>query len=333
MQYRRFGRTGWQISEVGFGMWAMGEWTAESATRLYQSLERAVALGCNFFDTAYGYGWGKSEKLLGRLVRAHPDTKLFVATKLPPKNQKWPSRPHYALDDTFPPDHIIEFTERSLENLGLDSIDLMQFHVWEDAWAGDQRWRRAVTDLKRQGLVKAFGISVNRWEPNNGLEALRCGMLDAVQVVYNIFDQAPEDRLFPLCQELDIAVIARVPFDEGTLTGKVTKNTVFAEDDWRSTYFVPGLLEEAVARADALHPTLPAGMTMADTALRFILANPDVSTTIPGMRQLRHVEANMAVSDGSKLPNSVLQMLRRHRWDRDPEAYFDLDNMTPWASR
>jgi aryl-alcohol dehydrogenase-like predicted oxidoreductase len=333
MLYREFGRTGWQISEVGFGMWAMGEWTGESATRLYQSLERAVALGCNFFDTAYGYGWGKSEKLLGRLVRAHPDTKLFVATKLPPKNQRWPSRPHHALDDTFPPDHIIEFTEKSLENLGLDSIDLMQFHVWEDAWARDKRWQRTVSDLKRQGLVKAFGISVNRWEPNNGLEALRSGVLDAVQVVYNIFDQAPEDQLIPLCHELDIAVIARVPFDEGTLTGNITEYTVFAEDDWRITYFVPRLLEEAVSRANALRSILPVNMTMAEAALRFILANPDISTTIPGMRQLRHVEANMAVSDGSKLPNSLIQTLRRHRWDRDPDEYFDLNNTTPWASR
>ena len=211
MHYRTFGRTGWQVSEVGYGMWAMGHgWAGSDDEESMRSLERSVELGCNFFDTAWAYGDGHSEKLLGQLVRNHPDKKLYTASKIPSKNRKWPARPQYPLDEVFPPDYIKEYTEKSLENLGLDSLDLMQFHVWDDSWAEDESWQRAVDDLKRQGLFHAFGISVNRWEPENVIAALRTGMVDAVQVIYNIFDQAPEDKLFPVAEELDIAVIARV---------------------------------------------------------------------------------------------------------------------------
>jgi len=221
----------------------------------------------------------------------------------------------------FPPDYIRQYTESSLENLGLDSIDLMQFHVWEDGWAGDEGWQRAVDDLKREGLIGAIGISVNRWEPNNALQTLRTGLMDAVQVIYNIFDQAPEDELFPLCDELNIGVIARVPFDEGTLTGTLTKNMRWPEGDWRNTYFVPENLNESVDRAEALRPLVPEHMTMAQMALRFILANPTVSTIIPGMRKLRHVEANIATSDGQALPPALITALRDHRWDREPTEW------------
>jgi aryl-alcohol dehydrogenase-like predicted oxidoreductase len=199
MHYRTFGRTGWRISEIGYGMWGMAGWTGSDDEESLQSLHRAVELGCNFFDTAWAYGSGHSEKLLGELVRAYPNQKLYTASKIPPKNSKWPSRRGYTLDECFPPEHIREYTEKSLENLGLDSLDLMQFHVWEDAWANDERWQRAVNDLKAEGLIHAIGVSVNRWEPWNALETLRTGQVDAVQVIYNIFDQAPEDQLFPVC--------------------------------------------------------------------------------------------------------------------------------------
>jgi aryl-alcohol dehydrogenase-like predicted oxidoreductase len=283
-----------------------------------QSLHRAVELGCNFFDTAWGYGAGHSEGLLGDLVRAYPGKKLYTASKIPPKNFKWPSRRGYTLDECFPPDHIREYTEKSLDNLGLDSVDLMQFHVWEDAWAEDERWQRAVGDLKREGLINAIGISVNRWEPDNCLNTLRTGLIDAAQVIHNIFDQAPEDNLFPLCRELNVGVIARVPFDEGTLAGTLTKDSRWPEGDWRNTYFVPENLNASVDRAAALRPLIPPGMTMPDMALRFILASPDVSTIIPGMRKLRHVEANSAASDGKALPADLIAKLRAHRWDRVP---------------
>ena len=321
MLYRTFGRTGWQVSEIGYGMWGMGGWTGSDDDQSLSSLHRSVELGCNFFDTAWAYGDGHSERLLGELVRAYPDKKLYTASKIPPKNRIWPSKPHFKIEDVFPPEYIRQYTESSLENLGLDSLDLMQFHVWEDGWAHDEGWQRAVDDLKREGLIHAIGISLNRWEPNNALETLRTGLMDAVQVIYNIFDQAPEDELFPLCDELNVAVIARVPFDEGTLTGTLTKDMRWPEGDWRNTYFVPENLNESVDRAEALRPLVPEHMTMAQMALRFILANPTVSTIIPGMRKLRHVEVNIATSDGQALPPALITALRAHRWDRVPTEW------------
>ena len=318
MRYRTFGRTGWQVGDVGYGMWGMGGWSGSDDEESMRSLHRAVELGCNFFDTAWAYGQGRSERLLGRLVRAHPDKKLYTATKIPPKNSRWPARPEYTLDETFPPDHIRRYTESSLRNLRLDSVDLIQFHVWEDGWADDERWQRAVDDLKREGLVRAIGISINRWEPENAIRALRTGLIDAVQVIYNIFDQAPEDRLFPVCRELNVGVIARVPFDEGTLTGTLTLDSKWPEGDWRNSYFVPENLKASVERAEALRPTIPSGKTMPEMALRFILSNPDVSTVIPGMRKIKYVESNIACSDAGGLAPELIQQLRAHRWDRKP---------------
>ncbi|WP_169974830.1 aldo/keto reductase [Tautonia rosea] len=321
MQYRTFGRTGWSVSEIGYGMWGMAGWVDSNDDESMASLHRSVELGCTFFDTAWGYGEGHSERLLGRLVKAHPDRRLYVATKIPPKNFTWPSRRGFTLDDCFPPDHIRAYAEKSLANLDLPRIDLLQFHVWEDAWATDDRWQRAMDDLKREGLVEAVGVSVNRWEPTNGVEAIKTGLVDAVQVIYNIFDQAPEDELFPLCRERNIGVIARVPFDEGTLTGNLSYDSTWPEGDWRNTYFVPENLRTSVDRAEALRPLVPEGMTMPELALRWILAEPTVSTIIPGMRKLRHVEANIATSDGVPLEPKLHQSLRAHRWDRTPTSW------------
>ena len=321
MQYRKFGRTGWQVSEVGYGMWGMAGWTGSEEDEVNRSLDRAIELGCNFFDTAWAYGAGLSEEILNKTIQRHPGKRLYVATKIPPKNRKWPSKPDYKLAEVFPSEYIIEYTEKSLKNLGVETIDLQQFHVWEDSWAQQDEWKEAIQKLTRQGKVQAWGISVNRWEPDNSLETIRTGLIDAVQVIYNIFDQAPEDNLFPLCRERDIAVIARVPFDEGTLTGTITKETTFPEGDWRATYFVPENLHSSVEHADALRPLIPQGMTMAEMALRFILSNPDVSTTIPGMRKVRNVEANLATSDGKGLPKELLEQLKHHRWDRQPTEW------------
>lgn len=318
MQYRTFGRTGWKVSEIGYGMWGLAAWTGSDIKEIETSLDASVDLGCNFFDTAWAYASGKSEKILGDLVRRHPQNRLYTATKIPPKNFTWPSKREFSLDDCFPPDHIIEYTNRSLENIGVETIDLQQFHVWEDGWADDDRWKKAVETLKRDGKIRAIGVSVNRWEPENCLETLKTGLIDSVQVIYNIFDQAPEDRLFPLCDELDIAVIARVPFDEGTLTGAITKDTTFPEDDWRSSYFVPENLQSSVEHADALLPLVPEGMAMAEMALRFILSNKTVTTTIPGMRKINHLKSNISTSDGKGLPADLLAELKKHRWDRKP---------------
>ena len=318
MQHRVFGRTGWRVGDAGYGMWGMGGWTGSDDAESCRSLHRAVQLGCTFFDTAWAYGQGHSERLLGDLVRRQAGTRLYTASKIPPKNMKWPARAEYPLDEVYPADHIRRFTENSLENLGLPAVDLIQFHVWSDAWAGDERWQRAVTQLKEDGLVHAVGISINRWEPANAIRALRTGLIDAVQVVYNIFDQAPEDDLFPACRELGVAVIARVPFDEGTLTGSLTLDSRWPEDDFRTIYFSPDNLRESVRRAEALRPLVPAGMTMAEMAMRFILSNPDVSVVIPGMRKLAHVESNLAASDAGPLPPDLIAKLRAYRWDRRP---------------
>jgi aryl-alcohol dehydrogenase-like predicted oxidoreductase len=321
MKYRRFGKTGWQVSEIGFGMWGLAGWTGSSPAEVWRALERAVELGCNFFDTAWGYGEGKSEAVLGRLVRAHPGKRLYTATKIPPKNMQWPSRREFTLDDCFPPDHIEKFVHTSLKNAGLESFDLMQFHVWEDSWVEDDRWAKKLEELRGQGLFRAVGLSINRWEPWNGVRTVRSGLVDAVQVIYNIFDQNPEDELFPACRDMDVGVIARVPFDEGTLTGTLSKESRWPKDDWRSTYFVPENLSTSVEHADALRPLIPPGMSMPEMALRFILNNSDVSTIIAGMRTVIHVESNLAASDKGPLPAELHAKLRPHRWDRKPKEW------------
>lgn len=322
MEYRTFGRTGWEVSEIGYGMWGLAGWTGSDDEESERSLDLAVEQGCNFFDTAWAYASGKSEQILGKLVARHQSThQLYVATKIPPKNMKWPAKREYKLEDCYPANHIIEYTEKSLQNLGLETIDLQQFHVWDDSWSSGEGWQRAVEKLKQDGKIRAIGVSINRWEPENVLATLKTGLIDAVQVIYNIFDQAPEDQLFPLCRELNIGTIARVPFDEGTLTGHLTKETTFPPDDWRSTYFVEENLISSVEHADRLKPLIPEGMTMAEMALRFILSNPEVNTTIPGMRKLAHARANLRVSDGQGLPLDLLSALQNHRWDRQPSAW------------
>ncbi|HLT50914.1 MAG TPA: aldo/keto reductase [Arenibacter sp.] len=315
---RKFGITQWDISEIGYGMWGMGDWTESDDLLSARSLDLAVARGVNFFDTAWAYGQGHSEKLLGELVRRHPDKKIFTASKIPAKNFKWPARPEYTLEESYPVSHIMDYTEKTLRNLGLEQVDLMQFHTWDDSWADREEWQRAVEDLKASGKIAAMGISVNRWEPENGIKALKTGQLEAVQVIYNIFDQAPEDVLFPLCENLNIAVIARVPFDEGTLTGNITKETRFPENDWRASYFVPENLIPSAERADQLRPLVPEGMTMAEMALRFITMNSAVSTIIPGMRKEKNVLMNTRISDRKGLSKELYQDLRKHRWDRQP---------------
>jgi aryl-alcohol dehydrogenase-like predicted oxidoreductase len=322
MQYRKFGRLGWEVSEIGYGMWGIaggpGGFTGADYDTAPKCLDEAVELGCNFFDTAWIYGRGISEQMLGRLLRDHQDRKLHVATKIPPKNREWPPRPGDTLEDVFPADFVREYTQRSLENLGVQMIDLMQFHVWEDRWAEEESWQRVVTDLKSEGLVEGFGISVNRWEPTNCFKALDTGLIDAIQVIHNIFDQAPEDELFVRAEKEGIAIIARVPFDEGSLTGTLTEETKWPEGDWRNTYFCEENLIPTVERVEKLRPLVPEGMTMPEMALRFILNHPAVGTVIPGMRRTEHVRANLAVGDGRRLPESLVAALRAHRWDRKP---------------
>ena len=321
METRKFGKTNWLISELGYGMWGLAGWTGSDQNEVEKSLELSVELGCNFFDTAWGYAEGKSEEILGKLLRRHSDKKLYAATKIPPKNFIWPSKAGFQLKDCFPASHIIEYTEKSLKNLNVDQIDLQQFHVWEDAWSDQDEWKSAIEKLTKEGKVAHWGVSVNRWEPNNCLKTIETGLISSVQVIYNIFDQNPEDELFPLCKKMDVGIIARVPFDEGSLTGLLTYDTIFPADDWRSTYFVPENLTSSVDHANALKPIIPEGMDMPEMALRFILSNPDVGTIIPGMRKIKHVQSNISCSDGQGLPKAKIDELRNHRWERQPTEW------------
>jgi aryl-alcohol dehydrogenase-like predicted oxidoreductase len=330
MHNRQFGRVGWQVSEIGYGMWGMGSWTNSDDQESLESLQLAVDLGCNFFDTAFVYGDGHSEELLGQIVRSNSDRRLYTATKVPPRNKQWPALPESTLEESYPPDHVEEFVHRSLENARLENFDLMQFHTWNDEWLRDDRWFYAMDDLRSQLLISAIGISINRWEPWNGVHAVKTGQIDSVQVIYNIFDQNPEDELFPACEEMKTAVIARVPFDEGTLTGKLTKESSWPEGDWRNTYFVPENLVPSVERAERIKVVLDhwnrehkgePEISMPELALRFILSNPTVSTIIPGMRKPSHVRSNLAASDAGPLPKELLEELKKHRWVRKPAPW------------
>jgi aryl-alcohol dehydrogenase-like predicted oxidoreductase len=321
MQYRRFGRTGWDVSEIGYGMWGMAGWSGSEDAESLASLQRAVDLGCNFFDTAWAYGDGHSEQLLGKVLRANPGKRLYTATKVPPKNRKWPSQRDYSLDDCYPPSYIEEYVDKSLANLGVKTLDLIQLHTWEDKWLDDKRLLPVIEKLRESEKVRAFGLSLNRWEPWNGVRAVRSGVVDAVQVIYNIFDQNPEDELFPASREKDVAVIARVPFDEGSLTGSLTLDSKWPKGDWRNTYFVPENLKATVERVEKLKSVQRGGISLAEMALRFILNNKDVSTIIPGMRKITNVEANTAASDQGLLPSPLHAELRKHRWDRTPTKW------------
>ena len=320
MRYRKSPRLPAALSEIGYGMWGMGGWSGADDAESSRALDRAVDRGCNFFDTAWAYGDGHSERLLGALLRRRSSKELIVASKVPPKNRQWPGRAGTPADDVFPYEHVTTYTEATLSNLGVETIDLQQLHVWDDSWTDANGWRDAVEDLKRAGKIRAFGISVNRWQPENIVRVLETRIVDAVQVVYNIFDQAPEDILFPACSRLGVAVIARVPFDEGSLTGTLRPDSTWPSGDWRNIYFAPPHLAETLPRVDAVRREADAaGLSLPELALRFILSNPAVTTTIPGMRRMAHVDANLAASERGALAPDVLSRLRAHRWDRVPD--------------
>ncbi len=323
MKYRILGRTGFEVSEIAHGLWGMSGWSGSDDHQSLEALQLAVDLGCNFFDTAWAYGEGKSDALLGKILAANRGKRLYAASKIPPRNEKWPASPKDKYADVFPAKHVFKYAKSIREKLGVDSIDLLQFHVWDDSWADEKEFRQTVEKLKSDGWIRSFGLSLNRWQPENGIKAMRTELVDVVQVIYNIFDQSPEDKLFPTCRELNIGVIARVPLDEGSLGGKMTAETKFPADDWRSKYFSPDNLKKTMARVDKLKSVLPGDLSLPDAALRFILSDPTVSTTIVGMRTPDHVRGNIAASDTGPLPADLLQHLKKHRWDRTPQPWSD----------
>ena len=316
MNYRKLGRTGFAVSEIGHGLWGMGGWSGSDDRESLEALQLAVDLGCNFFDTAWTYGDGKSDRLLGQILSRNAGKRLYAASKIPPLNGKWPPSPHDSYRDAFPSAHVFKYADVIRKALGVESIDLLQFHVWNDRWAREPEFRETVESLKDEGLIRSFGLSLNRGQPENGIEALSTGFVDVVQVVYNIFDQAAEDRLFVLCEQMNIGVIARVPLDEGSLGGKITAASKFSADDWRSRYFGPENLAQTIERVRRLEGTLSESMSLPEMALRFILSHPAVSTTIVGMRKADHVRGNIATSEAGPLKPDLLRTLKSHRWER-----------------
>ncbi len=319
MNYRKLGRTGLEVSEVGYGAWGIGksQWMGAEDDESLRALNRAIDLGLTFIDTALGYGDGHSERLVGQTVRERDET-VHVSTKIPPKNLTFPAPSGLHPDETFPADHVRECTETSLKNLGLETIDVQQFHVWQDEWLGEGGWQEAVEDLKREGKIRHFGVSINDHQPANAVKLIETGLVDTVQVIYNVFDQSPEDELLPACQEHGVGVLVRVPFDEGALTGAITPQTEFDEGDFRNHYFRDDRKREVQERVRAIVSELGVGEDeIAEVALRYILSHPAVSAVIPGMRSVRNVERNMRVGDGEGLPEDQVRLLKNHRWVRN----------------
>jgi aryl-alcohol dehydrogenase-like predicted oxidoreductase len=319
LNYRTLGKTGLSVSEIGYGAWGIGKsmWIGASDDESIKALNRSIELGLNFIDTAYVYGDGHSEKLVGQVVREHSD-KIYVATKIPPKNFQWPAQTGVPAEEAFPADHVIKCTEQSLSNLGLDTIDVQQFHVWSDEWVGQGDWMEGIRKLKEQGKIRHFGVSINDNQPANAIKLIETGLVDTVQVIYNIFEQSPEDELLAACQKHNIGVIVRVALDEGGLTGTITPDSKFEAGDFREGYFKGDRKQEVYDRINRITSDLGiANDQMAETALRYVLSHPAVSTVIPGMRSVRNVERNMKVGDGKGLPKEQVAKLKAHRWVRD----------------
>ncbi|MGI8741283.1 MAG: aldo/keto reductase [Bryobacteraceae bacterium] len=319
MRYRKLGRTNFEVSEIGYGAWGIGgkQWLGGDDDESLQALRKAIERGLNFIDTALAYGEGHSEQLVGQVVR-ETKHRIYVATKVPPKNLLWPARPGIGIEEVFPYEYILKCTEQSLRHLKTETIDLQQLHVWNPEWTGRDEWRRAFEELKKSGKVRAVGVSINDHQPGSAIEIVKTGLIDTVQAIYNIFDQSPERNLFPLTQQMNIGVLARVPLDEGSLTGAITESTTFEPGDFRSYYFKGDRKKQVVEHVNALLKDIdPTGGSLPEVALRFCLSHPAVSTVIPGMRRVRNAEMNTAVSDKEPLDEATLKVLARHAWDRN----------------
>jgi aryl-alcohol dehydrogenase-like predicted oxidoreductase len=319
MNYRELGKTGLKVSEIGYGAWGIGKsmWIGASDDESLKALHRSIDLGLNFIDTALGYGDGHSEKLVGQVVRERSET-IYVATKIPPKNEVWPAQPGTPAGKTFPSEHVMSCTEKSLKNLGLEAIDVQQFHVWSDEWVDQGDWLEAILKLKHQGKIRHFGVSINDYQPENAIKLIETGAVDTVQVIHNIFEQSPEDKLFPACDTHNVGVIVRVALDEGGLTGKITPYTKFEEGDFRDRYFRGERKQEVYERVQKIAFDLNITLEQtAETALRYVLSHPAVSTVIPGMRSIQNVERNCQIGDGRGLAAEMVDKLKAHRWARN----------------
>ncbi len=293
-------------------------WIGASDRESLKALRNALEQGVDFIDTALVYGNGHSEELVGQALADAP-RKVYVATKVPPKNFLWPARPGIGIEEVFPREHIVRSTEQSLKNLNLETVDLQQLHVWNPDWLDRDEWRRGFEDIKTQGKAQAVGISINDHQPDSALGVVASGLIDTVQVIYNIFDQSPERKLFPACMAHNIGVLVRVPFDEGALTGRITEQTTFPEGDFRNSYFRGDRKKQVAERVAALVSDLELedATHLPGIAMRFCLSHPAVSTVIPGMRSVGSVEGNVMASGQGPLPGHMLEILKRHAWERN----------------
>lgn len=316
MKYRRFGKHHVQVSEIGFGAWALGGgWGPQSDEDSVAALHRALDLGVDFIDTAAGYGNGKSERIIAGVMKDRAELDPFVATKTPPAPGNWPPSPYDLAEARFSEAYLRENIETRLENLATEQIDLLQLHTWTRAWNRNPTPFAHLRKLQQEGLVGLIGVSTPEHDQNSVIDLMRGGFIDAVQVIYNIFEQEPAAELLDVAGETGTGVIVRVAFDEGSLTGKFTNETQFPEDDFRRNYFAGDRLARSVARAEEIRKDLEeSGFTMAQAALKFALSHPAVSTVIPGMRNIHQAVANCAVANLADLPADVLVRLRRHNW-------------------
>jgi aryl-alcohol dehydrogenase-like predicted oxidoreductase len=319
MKYRTFGRTGWDVSEIGFGAWAIGgSWGPQSDSDSVAALNRALDLGVNFIDTAQGYGDGKSERVIAQVLRSRKGEKVYVATKIPPKSPgAWPPSPYDRAEDRYSESYLRERLERSLRDLQTDVIDVVQLHTWTRAWNRNPTPLEHLRKFQKEGKLRAIGISTPEHDQNALVDLMRGGWLDSVQVIYNIFEQEPQAEFFPAAKEANVGVIVRVAFDESVLTGKMTKETKFAEGDFRNNYFAGDRLARAVERTEKVRAAVgSAEPNLATAALKFALKPDAVSTVIPGIRNVSQAEANCGVSGQPPISDELEKKLREHRWNR-----------------
>jgi aryl-alcohol dehydrogenase-like predicted oxidoreductase len=318
MKYRTFGRLGWKVSEIGFGAWAIGgSWGTQNDADSIAALNRALDLGCNFIDTAQGYGNGRSERTIAQVLKQRRGERIYVATKIPPAPGSWPPTPYDRVEDRFSEPYLRERLERSLRDLQTDCIDIVQLHTWTRSWNAQPTALETLRKFQNEGKLRGIGISTPEHDQNSLIDLMRNGWLDSVQVIYNIFEQEPQAEFFPAAAEHRVGVIVRVPFDESALTGKLSTATRWEEGDFRNSYFAGDRLERTVKRVAKVKESIgTAEADLATAALKFALKPAAVSTVIPGIRNVRQAEMNLAVSDQPPMSDDLEQKLRPHNWRR-----------------
>jgi aryl-alcohol dehydrogenase-like predicted oxidoreductase len=317
MKYRTLGKTGLKVSEIGFGAWAIGgSWGDQNDKDSLAALHKAIDLGVNFIDTAAGYGDGRSERIIGKLLKERSE-EIIVATKTPPHHGPWPPSPYCKSEERYSESYLRKNIEERLKNLGTECIDVLQLHTWTRAWNHNPVPFEILKKLREEGKIRFIGISTPEDDQNAVIDLMQNGSVDVVQVIYNIFEQEPVAELLPQALEHQIGIIVRVVFDEGALTGKFSHKTVFANDDFRNNYFAGDRLQRTVQQVARIEQEIKdSGLSMPQVALRFALDHPAVSTVIPGIRNISQAEKNVSVSDLPPLSEELHSKLHKYAWRR-----------------